>query len=109
MALELLSPAGERDSLTAAVQNGADAVYLGGRAFSARRYAGNFDDAALREALDYCHIRGVKAYVAVNTLLLDRELNDALSTPPIYMKRARTRSSCRIWALCARSDALCRS
>lgn len=79
MALELLSPAGERDSLTAAVQNGADAVYLGGRAFSARRYAGNFDDAALREALDYCHIRGVKAYVAVNTLLLDRELNDALS------------------------------
>ncbi len=79
MALELLSPAGERDSLTAAVQNGADAVYLGGRAFSARRYAGNFDDATLREALDYCHIRNVKAYVAVNTLLLDRELQDALS------------------------------
>ena len=79
MALELLSPAGERDSLTAAVQNGADAVYLGGRAFSARRYAGNFDDAALRETLDYCHIRGVKAYVAVNTLLLDRELSEALS------------------------------
>ncbi len=79
MALELLSPAGERESLTAAVQNGADAVYLGGRTFSARRYAGNFDDAALREALDYCHIRGVKAYVAVNTLLLDRELQDALA------------------------------
>ncbi len=79
MALTLLSPAGERDSLTAAVQNGADAVYLGGRAFSARRYAGNFDDTALREALDYCHIRGAKAYVAVNTLLLDRELNEALS------------------------------
>lgn len=79
MALTLLSPAGERDSLTAAVQNGADAVYLGGSAFSARRYAGNFDDAALKDALDYCHIRNVKAYVAVNTLLLDRELSDALS------------------------------
>lgn len=79
MALTLLSPAGERDSLTAAVQNGADAVYLGGSAFSARRYAGNFDDAALKAALDYCHIRNVKAYVAVNTLLLDRELSDALS------------------------------
>ncbi len=88
MALELLSPAGERDSLTAAVQNGADAVYLGGNAFSARRYAGNFDNAALREALDYCHIRGVKAYVAVNTLLLDRELQDAL-TYAAYLYEAR--------------------
>ncbi len=77
--MELLSPAGNEESLIAAVQNGADAVYLGGSLFSARRYAGNFDDTAMQRAIDYCHVRGVKVHVAVNTLLLDRELESALA------------------------------
>jgi len=79
MKLSLLSPAGDWDSLLAAVQNGADAVYLGGRAYNARRFAGNFDDGALQKALDYCHLRNVAVHVAFNTLLLDRELPGALS------------------------------
>lgn len=77
-ALELLAPAGAFEQLTAAVQNGADAVYLGGRAFSARRFAGNFENDELQRAFDYCHLRGVHAYVTFNTLLLDRELPSAL-------------------------------
>ncbi len=77
-ALELLAPAGAREQLTAAVQNGADAVYLGGKAFSARRFAGNFNEEELVRALDYCHERGVRVYVTFNTLLLDRELQAAL-------------------------------
>ena len=75
---ELLSPAGAWEQLTAAVQNGADAVYLGGKSFSARRFAGNFEEEELRRALDYCHERGVRVYVTFNTLLLDRELSTAL-------------------------------
>lgn len=75
--MELLSPAGSREALVAAVQNGADAVYMGGSAFNARRFASNFDNAALQEAVDYCHIRGVKAYVTLNILVLDREMQEA--------------------------------
>lgn len=74
--IELLAPAGSMDSLIAAVENGADAVYLGGKSFSARQYAGNFDEADMREALEYCHIRGVKVYVTLNILLKDIELYD---------------------------------
>ena len=76
--LELLAPAGSTESLIAAVQNGADAVYLGGRRFNARRNAGNFDDDAMREAIAYCHVRNVKVYVTMNTLMFDRELPDAV-------------------------------
>src|SRR5690554_384842 len=76
--MELLAPAGSPDALRAAVEHGADAVYLGGRAFSARASAVNFDDDQLQEALDYCHVRGVKVYVTVNTLLNDNELAEAL-------------------------------
>ncbi len=79
MQMALLSPAGSRESLIAAVQNGADAVYLGGSAFNARRFAGNFDDEALLWALDYCHARGVAVNVTFNTLLFDKELPAALS------------------------------
>ena len=72
--LELLSPAGSPEALRAAVQNGADAVYLGYGDFNARRNAANFDRTALRTAVDYCHLRGVKVYLTLNTLLSDREL-----------------------------------
>lgn len=71
--VELLSPAGTRESLIAAVRAGADAVYLGGSRFSARAYAGNFTDEELEEYVDYCHLRGVKVYIAVNTLIEDSE------------------------------------
>lgn len=74
---ELLAPAGSRDSLIAAVENGADAVYFGGTLFSARQYASNFDRAQLEWAIDYAHERGVKSYVTVNTLIKDSELEEA--------------------------------
>lgn len=75
---ELLSPAGSMDSLKAAVNSGCDAVYLGGKQFSARQYAGNFDLQELENACDYCHLRGVKVYVTVNTLYKDEELKGFL-------------------------------
>ena len=75
---ELLAPAGGMEALIAAVENGADAVYLGARAFSARGYASNFSEKELEEAIDYAHLRGVKVYVTVNTLLKDEEVDSAL-------------------------------
>ena len=77
MMLELLSPAGSSEAVRAAVQNGADAIYLGYGDFNARRSAANFDEAALRAAVDYCHLRGVKVYLTLNTLLSDGELPQA--------------------------------
>lgn len=73
---ELLAPAGSMESLKAAVNNGCDAVYLGGKLFSARQYAGNFSLEELEEACDYCHVRGVRLYVTVNTLYKDKELKE---------------------------------
>ncbi len=75
---ELLAPAGSWESLVAAVENGADAVYLGGKSFNARQSAGNFDDREIERAVEYAHVRGVKVYITVNTLLDDRELPEAL-------------------------------
>ena len=72
--LELLAPAGSMEALRAAVQNGADAVYLGGGGFNARMSAKNFSAEELREAVSYCHIRGVRVHLTLNTLLSDREL-----------------------------------
>ena len=75
--LEVLSPAGSSDALVAAVQNGADAVYLGCGSFNARMNAKNFTLEQLHQWVSYCHIRGVKVYLTLNTLVLDRELKDA--------------------------------
>ncbi len=75
--MEILSPAGSYEAVTAAVQSGADAVYLGSKAFNARRGATNFDDNSLRSAVEYCHLRDVKVYLTLNTLLNDRELSQA--------------------------------
>ena len=77
---ELLSPAGSPESLRAAVQNGADAVYLGWGAFNARQSAKNFSDEEFAEALAYCHVRGVRVFLTLNTLVTDRELPRALET-----------------------------
>ncbi|MBQ3549086.1 MAG: U32 family peptidase [Oscillospiraceae bacterium] len=74
---ELLCPAGGRDSLIAAVQCGADAVYMGFGAFNARRNAKNFTDEEYHEAVRYCHERGVKVFLTLNTLLTDREMEAA--------------------------------
>lgn len=76
--VELLAPCGSIESLYAAVQNGADAVYAGGSRFSARAYASNFDDKNMIEAVNYCHFYGVKIYITVNTLIKDTEMNDVL-------------------------------
>ena len=72
--MELLSPAGDWEALVAAVENGADAVYLGGKALNARRGAGNFDDDELKRAADYLHERGKRMYVTVNTLVKQEEM-----------------------------------
>ena len=75
--MELLSPAGGFDSLIAAVQTGADAVYMGFGAFNARRSAKNFTDEEFASAVSYCHLRGVRVFLTLNTLLTDRELVQA--------------------------------
>lgn len=72
--IELLAPAGSPEALVAAVENGADAVYLGAGAFNARRGAENFDSQALRRAVEYCHVRDVRVHVTVNTLVRQDEL-----------------------------------
>ena len=74
--IELLAPAGSMEALRAAVQNGADAVYLGCGSFNARQSAKNFTIQTLSEAVKYCHVRGVQVHLTLNTLVSDREMND---------------------------------
>ena len=75
--LELLAPAGSMESVTAAVQNGADAVYFGYGDFNARRNAKNFTQEEAAAAVSYCHLRGCRVFLTLNTLLTDRELPGA--------------------------------
>lgn len=82
--IELLSPAGNFDALKAAVNYGADAIYLGGTSFSARAFANNFNHEELIEAVNYCHLRGVKIYVTLNTLLNEDELENAIKEAKFY-------------------------
>ena len=81
--MELLSPAGDMESLKTAVRCGADAVYIGGPQFSARKNAKNFTEEEIKEAVDFCHLRCVRVYVAVNILIKEEEFPKALS----YAKR----------------------
>ncbi len=81
--VELLAPAGNREAFVAAVENGADAVYIGGQKFSARQYAANFDTEEMEWAVEYAHLRGARVYLAMNTLLDDREIEQALE----YLKK----------------------
>lgn len=71
---ELLSPAGSIESLYAAVNSGCDAVYFGGKAFSARSYASNFSIEEIKEVTNYCRVRGIKTYLTLNTLIKEREM-----------------------------------
>lgn len=73
---EILAPAGSMESLMSAVNCGANAVYIGGKNFSARQNAVNFGDDELKSAAEYCHLRGVKLYITVNTILLDNQLSE---------------------------------
>ena len=74
--IELLAPAGNMESLYAAVSAGADAVYLSGKKYGARAFAANFDDEELVEAINYCHLYDVKVYVTINILIYEREMDD---------------------------------
>ena len=75
---ELLAPAGSKEALIAAIAGGADAVYVGGKRFGARAYAKNFTNEELNEAVTLCHIHGVRIYVTLNTLILDKEIDEAV-------------------------------
>ena len=76
--VELLSPVGNREMLEQAIHNGADAVYLAGANYGARKFANNFNDEELISAIKYAHLYGVKVYVTVNTLIYENEINDVL-------------------------------
>ena len=73
--MEILAPAGSPELLYAAIAAGADAVYLGGEFFSARKFAGNFDNLQMKEAVHLCHSRGIAVYVTLNTLISDNEID----------------------------------
>ena len=73
---ELLAPAGNMEALKAAISNGCDAVYLGMQKFGARAYSDNFDMDSLQEAVRYAHIRDVKVYVTMNTIVFEDEIDD---------------------------------
>lgn len=75
--VELLAPAGNMESLKAAVSGGCNAVYLGLKSFSARAFAGNFSHEEFIEAIHYCHTRDVKVYVTINTMLFESEIEKA--------------------------------
>ena len=78
--IELLSPAGSPEAVIAAVQNGADAIYMGLGNFNARRGAKNFTDEEFERSMRYCRIRGCKVYVTLNTLVNDREIAQAVES-----------------------------
>ncbi|WP_297519190.1 U32 family peptidase [uncultured Clostridium sp.] len=76
--VELLAPAGSMESMIAAINKGADAIYLGGDKFSARAYATNFDKPMMEKAVDYAHSYGLPVYVTINTLIKQSEFNEAI-------------------------------
>ena len=76
--VELLAPAGSYEALVAAVQSGANAVYVGGKQFGARAFANNFDNETMQKAIEYCHLRVVSLYVTVNTLYTDAQFHELI-------------------------------
>jgi len=75
---ELLAPCGDWEAFMAAVENGADAVYVGGKLFNARQYASNFDEEKIKEVIHYAHVRDVNVYQTMNILISDSEMREAL-------------------------------
>ncbi len=84
---ELLAPAGNLEILKGVIESGADAVYVGGSMFGARAYANNFTEEELLEAIDFAHLRGVKVYLTVNTLIKNSELSKLYDYLLVYYKR----------------------
>ena len=84
--VELLAPAGSYESMVAAINAGADAVYLGGKLFGARAYANNLDIEELKRAIDYVHLHHKKLYLTVNTLIKQKEIEEKLFSylNPLY-------------------------
>ncbi|NLB42816.1 MAG: U32 family peptidase, partial [Clostridiales bacterium] len=80
---ELLAPAGSWEAMVAAIQNGADAIYMGGAKFNARRQASNFDNEALRKAVEYAHLYGVRVYITLNTLIKEKEWEELKAFIPV--------------------------
>ena len=76
---ELLIPVGNQECLIAAIHNGADAVYLGGKKFGARAYSNNFNEEEMVKAIKLCHLYGVKIYVTVNTMIYNEEIKEVLN------------------------------
>lgn len=79
MKKELLAPAGNFETLKQAIHNGCDAIYLAGKNYGARKFANNFDNDEMIEAIKYCHLYGVKIYVTVNTMIFEDEVDDCLN------------------------------
>ena len=84
---ELLAPAGSLEIFKGVIESGADAVYVGGSMFGARAYANNFTEEELLEAIDFAHLRGVKVYLTVNTLIKNSELSKLYDYLLVYYKR----------------------
>lgn len=84
---ELLAPAGNLEILKGVIESGADAVYVGGSMFGARAYANNFTEEELLEAIDFAHLRGVKVYLTVNTLIKNSEFSKLYNYLLVYYKR----------------------
>ena len=78
MKKELLAPAGNMEALKAAIYNGADAIYLGGKKFGARKFANNFDESEMVEAINFVHLYNKKIYVTVNTIIYNDEIDECL-------------------------------
>ena len=76
--IELLAPAGDMEALVAAIEAGADAIYMAGKSFGARAFAKNFTNEEIVEAINYAHLYGVKVYITINTLIYDREVAEFL-------------------------------
>ena len=77
--VEILAPAGSYESMVAAVNAGADAVYIGGSRFGARAYANNLDEETMVKAIDFMHLHGCRIYMTVNTLVKEKEMSDMYS------------------------------
>ena len=99
--LELLSPAGSMEALRAAVQNGANAVYLGVGNLNARQSAKNFTPQTLVDAVKYCHVRGVDVHLTLNTLVSDREMKEAAELIRHAASTISTPLSSRTWVSCS--------
>ena len=92
--VEILAPAGSMESMMAAVQAGADAIYMGGSRFGARAYADNPEEDRFLEAIDYVHLHGCRLYMTVNTLVKEEELDQLYDFLKPYYERVR-----KMWAV----------